>query len=208
MDARPTIPNPKREQTEALFSRLDVDGFTSSGGAPSFVDFVDYAGQKLQFKFAEGSSLGIPNPSVHKDLPEHLQMVNANGCATLDDPAYYDLYDGNGSRWRFMATDITRELGKLISFTDSRGRVLTGDDFGVDIICAQNGLLRQATESGSNQTESGSNLKIENTDKTVSIEMLRLKTLSFDHGKEIELECSSANYYVMFCENGRYSNAL
>jgi hypothetical protein len=116
----------------------------TSTGAPSTVDFVQENGEKLQFSFAEGSSLGIPTPGLHKaDLSERLQMVDANGWATLDAPAYYDLYPGDGSVWRFMATDLTGQLGQFISFTDPHGRILTPDDFGVDIVRSPNGVLRQ-----------------------------------------------------------------
>ena len=63
--------------------------------------------------------------------------------ATAEDPAYYNLYPGDGTVWRFYATDITGKFGDLVSFTDARGRVITAEDFGIDVVRSPNGLLRQ-----------------------------------------------------------------
>ena len=41
------------------------------------------------------------------------------------EPAYYDLYPGDGSVWRFYATDVTGRLGELVSHTDARELLAT-----------------------------------------------------------------------------------
>ena len=141
--ASPSLATPEELHVVMGYTFQHLGSAATAAGAPSTVDFVQSGGEKLQFTFAEGSSIGIPTPGVYKDLPERVQMVDANGWATLTEPVYYDLYPGDGSVWRFMATDLTGDLGKLVSYTDPRGRVLTNDDFGVDIVRASNGLLRQ-----------------------------------------------------------------
>ena len=59
------------------------------------------------------------------------------------EPAYDDLYPGDGSVWRFYATDVTGRLGELVSHTDARGRVTTLADFGVEILRDVHGAVRQ-----------------------------------------------------------------
>ncbi|NLE42932.1 MAG: hypothetical protein GX615_14050, partial [Lentisphaerae bacterium] len=141
--ASPALSTPETLHVVMGYTFQHLGPVTTPGAAPSTVDFVRDNGGRIRFRFAAGSSLAIPDPGVHIDLPERVQMVDANGWATLTDPAYYDLYPGDGSVWRFLATDLTGELGKLVSYTDPRGRVLAPEDFGVDIVRAPNGLLRQ-----------------------------------------------------------------
>ena len=74
---------------------------------------------------------------------ERLQMVDAEGWATVEDPAYYDLYPGDGTVWRFYATDVTGRLGELVSHTDARGKVTTLADFGVEVVRGSYGQIRQ-----------------------------------------------------------------
>ena len=123
------------------FDRFGSD--RTKAGAPGEVVFIQRTGQKIHFRFAEGESLGVPDPGVHKELNERLQMVDAEGWATAEEPAYYDLYPGDGSVWRFYATDVTGRLGELVSHTDARGRVTTLADFGVEILRDAHGAVRQ-----------------------------------------------------------------
>ncbi len=123
------------------FDRFGSD--RTKAGAPGEVVFIQRTGQEIHFRFAEGESLGVPDPGVHKELNERLQMVDAEGWATAEEPAYYDLYPGDGSVWRFYATDVTGRLGELVSHTDARGRVTTLADFGVEILRDAHGAVRQ-----------------------------------------------------------------
>ncbi|MGN0857149.1 MAG: hypothetical protein ACI4QJ_07100 [Candidatus Spyradenecus sp.] len=123
------------------FDRLG--GERTVNGLPARVVFIQKTGQEVHFRFGEGESLGIPDPGLHKELNERLQMVDAEGWATAEDPAYYDLYPGDGSVWRFYATNVTGKLGELVSYTDARGRVITLADFGVEILRDSQGVVRQ-----------------------------------------------------------------
>ena len=49
-------------------------------------------------------------------MDERLMMVDAEGWAATSDPVYYDLYIGDGTMRRFLATDMTGALGSLVSF--------------------------------------------------------------------------------------------
>ncbi|MGN0886244.1 MAG: hypothetical protein ACI4RT_04520, partial [Candidatus Spyradenecus sp.] len=126
---------------EYTFSYVS-DGQTNKN-VPREVVFCNALGARLHFRFEDGESLAIMIAASTAIRTERLQMVDAEGWATAEDPAYYDLYPGDGSVWRFYATNVTGKLGDLVSYTDARGRVITAEDFGVDVIRASNGLLRQ-----------------------------------------------------------------
>ncbi len=115
----------------------------SESGAFETVVFVGPKGDELRFHFHDGDSVGIPEPNNLGKSLARVQMVDAEGWATTSAPAFYDLYPGDGSVWRFLATGNTNERGALVSFTDPRGRVLTPDDFGVDIVRDALGNIRQ-----------------------------------------------------------------
>ena len=46
---------------------------------------------------------------------------------------YYDLYVGDGTMRRFLATDMGGALGSLVSITDARGVTSMPADMGIDI---------------------------------------------------------------------------
>ena len=141
--ASPALFTPEELRVVMGYSFNALGSDRTSKGVPAAALFNQARGEPIRFVFGEGESLGIPDPGVHVDLNERLQMVDAEGWATAEVPAYYDLYPGDGSVWRFYATDVTGRLGELVSYTDPRGRVITAADFGVEILRGDNGLLRQ-----------------------------------------------------------------
>ena len=141
--ASPALFTPEELRVVMGYSFNALGSDRTSKGVPAAVLFNQAQGEPIRFVFGEGESLGIPDPGVHVELDERVQMVDAEGWATAEDPVYYDLYPGDGSVWRFYATDITGRLGELVSYTDPRGRVITAADFGVEILRGSNGLLRQ-----------------------------------------------------------------
>ena len=80
-------------------------------------------------------------------MDERLMMVDAQGWAATKDPVYYDLYVGDGSRRRFMATNVTGALGELVSITTPRGVTLTPGDMGIHIVYDSNGVRQFLTPS-------------------------------------------------------------
>ena len=119
----------------------------SDGVTPAEVVLSHPNGEAVHFVFANGESLGRPDPGVHIKMDARLQMVDAEGWATTHDPVYYDLYVGDGSRRRFLATNMTGALGALVSITDARGKTIAPADMGVDIIYDHDGVRQYLTPS-------------------------------------------------------------
>ena len=119
----------------------------ADGVTPAEVVFSHPLGEPVHFVFREGESWGRPDPGVHVKMDERLMMVDAEGWATTSAPVYYDLYAGDGTRRRFLATNMTGALGQLVSITDARGVTLTPADMGVEIIYDANGVRQFLTPS-------------------------------------------------------------
>ena len=128
------------------FKRLGAKNF-SDGVTPAEVVLAHPQGEPVHFVFKDGESMARPDPGVHIKMDERIQMVDAEGWATTHNPVYYDLYVGDGSRRRFLATDMTGALGSLVSITDARGVTVTPADMGVDIIYDANGVRQFLTPS-------------------------------------------------------------
>ena len=119
----------------------------ADGSTPKEVVFSHPNGEPVKFVFAEGESLGRPDPGVHVPMDERLQMVDAEGWATAHDPVYWDLYMEDGRVRRYVATDMNGERGRFVSETDSHGRVVTPEDMGLDIVYDLNGVRQLLTPS-------------------------------------------------------------
>ena len=142
-EASPAIFTPETLNFVMDYTFSYVGGDRTNKNVPREVVFCNELGARLHFRFEDGESLATMVAASTAISTERLQMVDAEGWATTEDPAYYDLYPGDGTKWRFFATDITGKFGDLVSFTDARGRVVTAEDFGIDVVRAPNGLLRQ-----------------------------------------------------------------
>ena len=119
----------------------------ADGETPAEVVLSRGNGEPVHFVFKDGESMAQPDPGVHIKMDERLMMVDAEGWATTGDPVYYDLYVGDGSRRRFLATNRTGALGSLVSLTDARGVTVTPADMGVDIVYDANGVRQFRTPS-------------------------------------------------------------
>ncbi len=128
------------------FKRLGQKNL-ADGVTPAEVVFSHPNGESVTFVFGEGESWGRPKPGVHRDMDERVLMVDAEGWATTADPVYYDLYPGDGTRRRFLATDMTGRRGSLVSITDARGVTNTPEEMGVDIVYAPYGVRQFLTPS-------------------------------------------------------------
>ena len=142
-EASPAIFTPETLNFVMDYTFSYVGGERTNKNVPREVVFCNQLGARLHFRFEDGESLATMVAASTAISTERLQMVDAEGWATAEDPAYYDLYPGDGTKWRFYATDITGKFGDLVSFTDARGRVVTAEDFGIDVVRSPNGLLRQ-----------------------------------------------------------------
>jgi len=142
-DETASLSTPAQLKVVMGWSFKAVDGGTTAGGAPQIVRFVQPEGAELVVHFQDGASVGVPEPNNLGKSLARVQMVDAEGWATTSAPAFYDLYPGDGSVWRFLATGNTNERGALVTYTDPKGRILTMDDFGVDIVRDALGNIRQ-----------------------------------------------------------------
>ena len=142
-EASPAIFTPETLNFVMDYTFSYVGGDRTNKNVPREVVFCNELGARLHFRFEDGESLATMVAASTAISTERLQMVDAEGWATAEDPAYYDLYPGDGTKWRFYATDITGKFGDLVSFTDARGRMITAEDFGIDVVRSPNGLLRQ-----------------------------------------------------------------
>ena len=114
---------------------------------PAEVVLAHPNGEPVHFVFKDGESIARPDPGIHIKMDERLMMVDAEGWAATKEPVYYDLYIGDGSRRRFMATNMTGALGELVSITTPRGVMMTPDDMGVHILYDSNGVRQFLTPS-------------------------------------------------------------
>ena len=119
----------------------------SDGATPAEVVLSHPNGEPIRFVFADGESMGRPDPGFHVKMDERLQMTDAEGWATVSEPVYYDLYVGDGTVRRFLATDMTGQRGKLVSVTDARGLAVTPADMGVDVVYGADGVRQFLTPS-------------------------------------------------------------
>ena len=128
------------------FKRLGTQNL-SDGATPAEVVLSRKNGEPVHFVFKDGESMARPDPGIHIKMDERLQMVDAEGWATASDPVYYDLYVGDGTKRRFLATDMTGALGSLVSITDARGVTATPEEMRIDIVYDSNGVRQFLTPS-------------------------------------------------------------
>ena len=143
MEVSPSIFTPAALNVVLGYTFKYLGSDRTKRNVPQEVVFADSNGEAMTFRFAEGSSLAACTAQSSMNQLERLQMVDAEGWATVEDPAYYDLYPGDGTVWRFYATDVTGRLGELVSHTDARGKVTPLADFGVEVVRGSYGQIRQ-----------------------------------------------------------------
>ena len=122
-------------------------GVLPDGETPSEVVLSHPDGEAVRFVFSAGEPVGVPDPGLHSGMDERLMMVDAAGWACTNAPVYYDLFEGDGTVRRFLATDATNERGRLVSVTDARGVVRTPADMGVDVVLGADGVRQFLTPS-------------------------------------------------------------
>ena len=141
--ASPSLSTPSQLKLVLGYSFMYVGSDQTAAGAPRFVFFAQSAGRTLSFQFADGSSVGVPSPGMYGESKTRLQMVDAEGWATLANPAYYDLYPGDGSVYRFSASPAAPDFGNLVHRIDPRGVLSTWEDMGVMALRDASGNIRQ-----------------------------------------------------------------
>ena len=115
----------------------------TGGNVPRNVFITDPYRVNTLFTFADGSSVANPMMGPEHTKKACLMMVDAEGWACTNDPAYYDLYPGNGDRYRFVAATNSEDFAQLVLYRSAAGREETPQDIGLEVIKDENDVLRQ-----------------------------------------------------------------
>ncbi len=127
----------------AGYAMKGISHEVTSAGAPRQVTMVEHGGVPFAFSFKDGESIGVPIFGDVWVMKLRLFMVDANGWETLKDAAYYDLYTGEGERYRFNAFKTSPQYMQLVSHRTVAGREETYEDMGVEVIRDSSQNLRQ-----------------------------------------------------------------
>ena len=100
-EASPAIFTPETLNFVMAYTFSHVGGDRTNKNVPREVVFCNQLGARLHFRFGDGESLAAMEAASTAISTERLQMVDAEGWATAEDPAYYDLYPGDGTKWPF-----------------------------------------------------------------------------------------------------------
>lgn len=115
----------------------------TSGSVPRYVTISDHQGIRTQFEFKNGESIADPIVYPGDESSVKLMMVDAEGWAVTNEPAYYDLYPGNGEMFRMVASPLSPCYKQLYEYRTVSGRIETISDIGFDVIVDENGIMRQ-----------------------------------------------------------------
>lgn len=116
----------------------------TADGHPREVYMLDDGGSQSVFYFDDDAVVGLPRHQVNSPYTKaRLLMVDAEGWVTSEDPAYYDLYPGNGDLYRYVAYAGAEDYLNLRYYRSASGRQETFNESGIDIIRDDVGSLRQ-----------------------------------------------------------------
>ncbi len=114
----------------------------TTNGVPRQVTVLGTPSKPVIYQFADNVSTGLPTGQYSASL-DRLVMVNAAGQPVLNNPAYYDLVEGNGGRYRYGAATNLEQYCGLISYRTPYGRESLVDESGVKVIRDENNVIRQ-----------------------------------------------------------------
>ena len=121
---------------------LFVSADKTAGGEPREVTLEDRDGRQVMFRFENGSAWAYPQGKF-RDTSRRLFMVDANGVAVTNNPAWYDLSYGNGNSDRFPAQPDASGIRPLAAVYVAGGRWLTLASSGLDVVWDTANALRQ-----------------------------------------------------------------
>ncbi|MFH0884050.1 MAG: hypothetical protein V2A56_13775, partial [bacterium] len=114
----------------------------TGGGTPRSLSLLDTNGLPVEFRFEDGESMGVP-VSGDEHSAARLLMVDAEGWSVTNEPAYYDLYPGNGELYRFCASATASNYFQQVLYKSASGRQETMSDSGVEVVMSQDRVLQQ-----------------------------------------------------------------
>ena len=121
-DPSPEIFSPVRLRYVLGYNIRRASSAKTAAGLPREIVAVNDQALTIAFRFADGESIGIPYVGGQSKFDHRLLMVDAQGWATAEDPAYYDLYPGDGTVYRFNAAAHTESYLDLVHYQDKTGR--------------------------------------------------------------------------------------
>jgi len=139
----PSIYSPVALGFVADYSIKTVSREKTGGGVPRQVLLFQKAGLLVPYRFEDEAVAASPTYADEAAMRSRLQMVDAEGWACTNNPAYYDLYPGDGELYRFVAASNSEDYLQLVLHRTVTGREETLDQIGVELIRDAGGLLRQ-----------------------------------------------------------------
>lgn len=143
-DPSPVLYTPQSMSFSGSWSIRSISTDRTEAGAPRVVHMFDPKGRALQYDFEDDESVGLPDDHLIEERRfTRLFMVDAEGWATLTEPAYYDLYTKDGDLYRFDANPSSAHYLELCLYRSASGYEETLSDTGVELIKTSGGILRQ-----------------------------------------------------------------
>jgi hypothetical protein len=115
----------------------------TSAGLPRYLSVLNENGISIGFRFADGESMGVPFFGSQSLLTHRILMVDAEGWATTNNPAYYDLYPGDGAMYRFIAATNSPDYLALSLYRGKTGREETMATVDTEVIKDEAQNIRQ-----------------------------------------------------------------
>ncbi len=144
----PALYTPQALTFVGSWSMQSVSTKRTEAGVPRTVHLFDPDGEPIQYDFEDDESMGLPNDHLIDERRfTRLFMVDAEGWATLSEPAYYDLYTHDGNLYRFYAYPDSEHYLELCYYKTASGYEETLLDMGVELIKEDNILLQVLTAS-------------------------------------------------------------
>ncbi len=143
-DPSPALYTPQGMTFIGGWSMQSVSPDRTEAGAPRKVYMFDPDGRAIQYDFEDDESMGLPDDHLIDERRfTRLFMVDAEGWATLSEPAYYDLYTKEGDLYRYYAYPGSEHYLELCYFKSATGYEETLEDMSIEIIKVSGDILRQ-----------------------------------------------------------------
>ncbi|NCC52757.1 MAG: hypothetical protein EOM20_16295, partial [Spartobacteria bacterium] len=125
------------------WAMYSVSSDLNGSGAPTRVLLINETGVATDFIFDTGESIAYTR-SQEWDIGEAiLVMTDAEGWATTNDPAFYNLYPGNGECFSFVADSDSPDYMSLYKYENAQGKKIFGENTGWHVIRDIGGVLKQ-----------------------------------------------------------------
>ena len=145
-DPAPDLYTPAGLRLVMGFAVMHTTGGKTAGGVPRSVVVARASGMAVTFTFADGESIATASDGFGGSFPYRLVMTDARGWSTVSDPAYYDLYPGDGTSYRFVAAAGTPDYLQFVRHVSASGQVSGLRELGLEAVRdAEGGLLQVRT---------------------------------------------------------------